>query len=115
MCWLLPYNSENQPIDWWMDEEVEIYMCNGVLLSHKKQQIWVNSSEVDEPGVCHTEWRKWERENQMYIKAHIWTLEKWYWWTYLQGRNGEADVKHFFKRINKCHNEVIEMLSISLD
>ena len=98
-----------------MDEEVEIYMCNGVLLSHKKQQIWVNSSEVDEPGVCHTEWRKWERENQMYIKAHIWTLEKWYWWTYLQGRNGEADVKHFFKGINKCHNEVIEMLSISLD
>ena len=41
-----------------MDEEVEIYMHNGVLLSPKKQQIWVNSTEVDEPGVCHTEVKK---------------------------------------------------------
>ena len=65
----------------------------------KKEHIWVNSSEVDEPGVCHTGWRKWERENQIYSNAHIWTLEKWYWWTYLQGRNGEADAKHFLKEV----------------
>ena len=26
--------------------------------------------------------------------ACIWNLEKWYWWTYLQGRNRDADVEN---------------------
>ena len=26
-----------------------------------------------------------------YINAYIWNLEKWYWWTYLQGRNRDTD------------------------
>ena len=25
----------------------------------------------------------------MYINTYIWNLERWYWWTYLQGSNGE--------------------------
>jgi len=28
-----------------------------------------------------------------YINAYIWNLEKWYWWTYLQGRNRDANVE----------------------
>ena len=23
--------------------------------------------------------------------THLWNLERWYWWTYLQGSNGDAD------------------------
>ena len=51
----------------------------------------VSSSEVDEPRACYTEWNKSEREKQMYFNTDIWNLEKCYWWTYLQGRNGDAD------------------------
>ena len=35
---------------------------------------------------------KSEREKQiLYIKAYMWNLEKRYRWTYLQGRNRDAD------------------------
>ena len=36
-----------------------------------------------------------EREKQIsYINVYIWKLEKRYWWTYLQGRNGDEDVEN---------------------
>ena len=50
---------------------------------------------MDEPRAYYTEWSKSEREKQIpYINAYIWNLEKWYWWTYLQGSNGDADTKN---------------------
>ena len=62
-----------------------------------KKQIWVSSSEVDEPRACYTEWSKGEREKQIKcINEHIWNLEKWWWWTCLQGRNGYADTENRF-------------------
>ena len=36
-------------IDKWMDKEAVVSIHNGILLSHKKEHIWVNSNEVDEP------------------------------------------------------------------
>ena len=30
-------------------EEIVVHIHNGILLSHKKEHIWVNSNEVDEP------------------------------------------------------------------
>ena len=42
-------------IDEWMDEETVVHIYNGMLLSHKKERIWVSSSEVDEPRVYYTE------------------------------------------------------------
>ena len=48
-------------IDKWMDEEVVVHVSNGLLLSHKKEHIWVSSSEVDEPK-AYLEWSKSERE-----------------------------------------------------
>ena len=45
--------------------------------------------------VFHTEWSKSERKNQiLYFNTYIWNLEKWYWWIYLQGRSGDADVEN---------------------
>ena len=35
-----------------------------------------------------------QKEKKKYIYVYIWNLEKWYWWTYLQGRNGDADVEN---------------------
>ena len=37
-----------------------IYTYNGILLSHKKEHIWV-TCEVDEPRACYTEWSKSEK------------------------------------------------------
>ena len=64
-----------------------------ILLSHKKQWIWVSSNKVDETRACYTEWNKLERENK-YINAYTWNQKKWYWWTYLQGRNRDADLEN---------------------
>ena len=60
-----------------MDKEDVICIYNGILLSHKKEWIWVCSSEVDEPRAYDTEWIKSEREKLMlHINAYIWNLEK---------------------------------------
>ena len=61
----------------WMDKEVVVHICNGILPSYKKECIWVSSNEVDETGVYYTEWTKSERETQMlYINAYIWNSER---------------------------------------
>ena len=68
-----------------------VHICDGILLNHKKEWIWVHSSEVYEPRACYTEWRKSEREKQIsHINMYIWNLEKWYWWTYLQGSSRDT-------------------------
>ena len=57
--------------------------------------IWVSSSEVDETRACYTQWNKAKREKQKsYINAYTQNLEKWYWWTYLQGRNRDAGINN---------------------
>ena len=40
------------------DEWIWTLLYNGVLISYKKEHIWVSSNEVDEPGAYHTEWSK---------------------------------------------------------
>ena len=30
----------------------------------------------------------------MYINTYIFNVEKWYWWTYLQGKSREADIEN---------------------
>ena len=48
---------------------------------------WMNL----EPSI---QWSQSEREKQIYIgiNTYIWNLERWYWWAYLQGSNGDADI-----------------------
>ena len=55
-------------IDRWMDKEDVIYICKGILLSHKKEWIWVSSSEVDESRACYTGWIKFKKNH---ILTHI--------------------------------------------
>ena len=60
------------------DKEVVVHMHNGILLSYKKEHIWVSSNEMDETGVYYTEWSKSEREIPIqYINTYIWNLERW--------------------------------------
>ena len=42
-------------MDRWMDKEVVVHIHNRILLSHKKEHIWVSSDEVDEPRAYYTE------------------------------------------------------------
>ena len=71
-----------------------------------KENIWVNSKEVDEP----TKWSDYSSESEVsqkeknkynihthtyiYIYMYIWNLERWYQWTYLQGNNGDAETEN---------------------
>ena len=79
--------------DRWMDKEVVVHIHDGILLSHKKEHIWVSSDEVDEPGTYYTEWSRSERQIS-YSNAHIRNLEKWYWRIYLQGNGEETDIEN---------------------
>ena len=80
------------PIDRWMDKVV-VHVYNVILLSHKKECIWVSSNEVDEPRAYYTEWSTAEREIS-YSNTYIQNLEKWYWRIYLQSSNGETDIEN---------------------
>ena len=80
-----------------MAKDAAVHMYNRKLLSHKKEHIWVSSGGVDEPRTYYIQWSKLEREKQIsYINVYIWNLERWYWCTYLQVSNGDADIKNSF-------------------
>ena len=95
-------------IDRWMNKDYVVYTHththththNGILLSYKKECIWVSSNEVHEPRVyiqaLHSiiEWSNSEREKISYINEYIWNLKWWHWWTYLQGSKGDADIEN---------------------
>ena len=52
-------------------------------------------NEVNEPRAYYIGWSKSERETQiLHINAGIWNLERWYWWFYLQGSNGDRDTEN---------------------
>ena len=58
-------------IDRWMDKEVAVHICNGLLLSQlKKEQIWDSLTEEDKLKICYTVWTKSERENKYHILMH---------------------------------------------
>ena len=60
----------------WMDKKAVVHIHNGVLLSHKKEYIWISSNEVDETGVYYTEWSKPERKTPIQCtNAYIWNLK----------------------------------------
>ena len=58
-------------------------VLSGNYISIKSKEInewiWVICRDMAVPKVCHTQWRKLEREKQiLFINAYIWNLEKWY-------------------------------------
>ena len=67
--------------DRWVDKEGVAQIYNEILLSHKKEWIWVSCSELDEPGASYTQWSKSEREKQVLdINTNTWNVEAWCWW-----------------------------------
>ena len=79
------------PIDRWVDKEAVVHVYNGILLSHKREHIWVSSNEVNEPRAFYTEWSKSERKNKYSILMHKYEIKKNGLWTYLQGSNRDTE------------------------
>ena len=53
-------------------KEVVVHIHNGILLSYKKEHIWVSSNEMDETGAYYTEQSKLERETpKQYINVYM--------------------------------------------
>ena len=52
-----------------------IPVYNGLLLSYKKEHIWVSSNEADKPRSYYTEWSKPERKTyHTLMHIYIWNL-----------------------------------------
>ena len=80
--------------DGWVDAEIVVHIHNGILLKDKKKNTFKSVLEVDEHKAYYTKWSKSERERQIVYSTSIWNLERWYWWTYLEGGNGDTDIKN---------------------
>ena len=62
----------------WMDKKVVVQIYNAILLSYKKEHVWVSSNEVYETRAYYTQWSKSEWETPIqYINAYICNLERW--------------------------------------
>ena len=57
-------------IDGWIDKGAVVHLYNETLLGHRKEQIWVSCSEVNEPRASYIEWSKSERERQVSYLCH---------------------------------------------
>ena len=51
---------------------------------------WINLEPI------YIEWSKSEKQIS-YINTYMWNLERWCWWTYLQGNNGDTDIEYGLK------------------
>ena len=77
-----------------MDKEDMVRIYNGILLSHKKKQIWVSWTELDEQDEPVIPSEVSQKVKQIsYITAFIWNPEKWYLWTYLEGSSRYAYIE----------------------
>ena len=52
-------------IDRWLTQEEVVYIHNGILLSHKKEQNNAICSDMDTSKDSHTKWGKSEKERQI--------------------------------------------------
>ena len=65
------------PVDRWMDKVVAVHIHSGILLSFKKECIWIGSNEVDELRAYYTKWSVSQKEKDKYcILMHMYGIEK---------------------------------------
>ena len=59
-----------------MDKKAMVHIHSGILLSHKKDGIWLSSNEVDEPRAYYMGEVNQKEKDKYYILAHtcIWSL-----------------------------------------
>ena len=58
-----------------MDREIVVHIRGGILLSYKKERIWVSSTEEDETGAYYTMIEVSQKEKHKYcILMHIYGI-----------------------------------------
>ena len=81
-----------------MATEVVVHIYNRILAIKRNKieslvVVWMNLESVIQSEVSQ------KVKNKYHILTHthiyIWNLEKWYWWTYFQGRNRDTDVENW--------------------
>ena len=58
-------------IDSLIDKEIVTHIYDGILLSDKKEYIWVSSNLVDKPRIYYIEWSKYEEKDKYHILTYI--------------------------------------------
>ena len=53
-------------INKWTDKEDLVHIYTEILLSYKKEHIWLSSNEVEERRAYYMEWSKSERKTNIY-------------------------------------------------
>ena len=86
---------------WWYMYTMEYYSAIKMNEFESVPVKWINL----EPRV-----KKVRKRKTSYINACIWNLEKWYWWTYLQGRNRDSDIQNTLMDIAR-EGEKMQLLS----
>ena len=86
-------------------EDVE-YTYNGKLLSHKSEQNNAIRSNMDEHGdFILSEVTQIGKDKHRMI-SHMWNIEKWYRWTYLQDRSRVPDIENKLMVTKQDHGDV---------
>ena len=73
-----------------MDEEVVLIYTMEYYSAIKRNEfesdevMWMNLEPIMQSSVS---------QRKINTSAYTWNLEKWFWWTYLQGRNRDADIE----------------------
>ena len=73
-----------------MNKEAVVCIYNGILLSHTRNSfesalmMWMKLEPIIQSEVSQK-----KKKQLLHINPYIWNLERWYWWTYLQGSNGD--------------------------
>ena len=59
-----------------MDSEDVVYIYNGILLGHKKEQNFAICNNMNGLGVYYTNWNKSDRDRQiLYVITYVWNLK----------------------------------------
>lgn len=67
------------PYHWWVDEEIVVYINNGVLLIHKENEImlFVGKWDVHVKEVSQAQYKK------SHVLPHLWNLDQKGQWTHM--------------------------------
>ena len=84
-------------IDRWTGKEDVVYILNGILLSHKKNEILPLAAAWMYLEIIILSEVKSDRERQIsYDITYMWNLKTWYKWTHLQNKNRLTDLENQF-------------------
>ena len=79
-----------------MDKEAVVHIYNEYYSGIKRNAFepvlmrWTNLEPITKSEICQKE----KSNCCIYVYSYIWYLERQYWWNYLQGRNGDADIEN---------------------